>query len=107
MAVMDKEKLEELMKKVAAGEIEPDAAVESLKNLPFEDLGFANIDNHRKIRTGYPEAVFCQGKTVEQVAAIMKKLAEHSENIIGSRASKEQFDAVKALVPDAVSCSLP
>ena len=60
---MDKEYLTNLMRKVAEGNTKPEEAVEILKDLPFEDLGFANIDQHRNLRTGYPEAVFCQGKT--------------------------------------------
>ncbi|WP_312353474.1 nickel pincer cofactor biosynthesis protein LarB [Aminipila sp.] len=98
---MNENYLKELLNKVAKGEVTPDSAVTQLKNLPFEDLGYVNIDHHRGIRTGFPEAVFCQGKTVEQVASIIERLASDNENIIGSRASREQFKAVKELVPDA------
>ena len=69
---MDRAYLTELMNQVAAGEKKPEDAVEILKELPFEDLGFANVDHHRSLRTGYPEAVFCQGKTAPQIAAIME-----------------------------------
>ena len=98
---MDKEYLRELMGEVASGMTKPEEAVEILKDLPFADLGFANIDQHRNLRTGYPEAVFCQGKTPEQIAAIMKELARQNANIIGSRASQEDYEAVKELLPDA------
>lgn len=98
---MDKEYLTYLLRQVAEGELAPEAAVEVLKDLPFEDLGFANIDHHRKLRTGYPEAVFCQGKQPGQIAAIMKELAARNKNIIGTRACREDYEAVKAALPQA------
>lgn len=98
---MDQAYLTYLMEQVASGEISPEKAVEELKDLPFEDLGFANIDHHRNLRTGYPEAVFCQGKKPEQIAAIMKELAEKNKNVIGTRAVKEDYEAVKLVLPKA------
>lgn len=98
---MDQAYLTKLMEQVASGKTTPEAAVERLKDLPFEDLGFANIDHHRNLRTGYPEAVFCQGKKPEQIAAIMKGLAEKSKNVIGTRAVKEDYEAVKQVLPKA------
>lgn len=98
---MDQAYLTYLMEQVASGEISPEKAVEELKDLPFEDLGFANIDHHRNLRTGYPEAVFCQGKKPEQIAAIMKELAEKNKNVIGTRAVKEDYEAVKRVLPKA------
>ena len=98
---MDKAHLTKLMEQVASGETKPEAAVEALKELPFEDLGFANIDHHRKLRTGYPEAVFCQGKTPDQIAAIMKELARVNDNIIGTRATERDFEAVREVLPEA------
>src|SRR5665648_525032 len=99
---MDRRHLEELLQSVASGKLTPDKAYESLKTLPFEDLGFVNLDQHRTIRTGYPEAVFCQGKTSEQITAIIEKLVETNDNVIGSRATKENYEAVHAVVEDAV-----
>ena len=64
-------------------------------------MGFASIDHHRELRTGYPEAVFCQGKKPEQIAAIMKELSDKSRNVIGTRAAKEDFAAVKEVLPEA------
>lgn len=98
---MDQEYLTSLMEQVASGKTSPEAAVEQLKDLPFEDLGFANIDHHRNLRTGYPEAVFCQGKKPEQIAAIMKELAEKNKNVIGTRATKVDYEAVKRVLPKA------
>jgi len=99
---MDKRHLEELLEKVAAGEVNPADAAESLKTLPFEDIDFANIDNHRALRSGYPETVFCQGKTNDQIAQIMKKLSEGNDNVLGTRATPENYEAVKAVLPEAV-----
>ena len=68
---MDREYLMKILNGVAEGNTSPEDAANILKDLPFEDLGYANIDHHRKLRTGYPEAVFCQGKKPQQIAEIM------------------------------------
>jgi len=99
---MDNKHLEQLLEKVAVGEMTAAEAMEALKTLPFEDLDFVNIDNHRSLRTGYPETVFCQGKTDEQIATIMARLAENSDNVIGTRATVDAYQAVKTLLPEAV-----
>jgi len=98
---MDKEYLMNILEGVAQGNTSPQEAADILKDLPFEDLGFANIDHHRKLRTGYPEAVFCQGKKPEQIAEIMKGLAAKNDNVIGTRATEKDFEAVKAVLPEA------
>ncbi len=98
---MDKEYLMEILNGVAEGKTSPDDAADILKDLPFEDLGFANIDHHRKLRTGYPEAVFCQGKKPQQIAEIMKGLADKNANVIGTRATLTDYEAVKAVLPEA------
>lgn len=98
---MDKEYLIRMLNEVAEGKTSPSDAAEILKNLPFEDLGFANIDHHRKLRTGYPEAIFCQGKKPQQIAQIMQGLADKNANVIGTRATAADFKAVKAVLPDA------
>lgn len=98
---MDKAYLMKLLEDVAGGNTSPEDAAEILKDLPFEDLGFANIDHHRKLRTGYPEAVFCQGKKPQQIAEIMKGLADKNANVIGTRATKADFEEVKGVLPEA------
>lgn len=98
---MDREYLLNLLNEVAMGKTNPEDAADVLKDLPFEDLGFANIDHHRKLRTGYPEAVFCQGKKPHQIAEIMKGLAAKNENVIGTRATRKDFEAVKEILPEA------
>ena len=67
----------------------------------FEEMGFAKIDNHRAERRGFPEAIFCEGKTPEQVAQIVQKMNEGKSNILATRADEETFEAVKKLVPEA------
>ena len=98
---MDHSYLQNILNKVALGETKPEAAMELLKNLPYEDLGFANIDQHRNIRTGYPEAIFCQGKTPMQVAAIVERMMKNNYNIMATRASQEVFEMVREVAPDA------
>lgn len=85
-----------LLRDVADGRTTPEDAEKSLQTLPFEDLDFVNIDNHRSLRTGYPEVVFCQGKTTEQVGIIMARLSLSNNAILGTRATREQYNAVCA-----------
>jgi NCAIR mutase (PurE)-related protein len=92
----------QLMEAVQGGEITPDAACDRLKNLPFEDLGYAKVDHHRSIRTGMPEVIYCKGKTADQVAGIFGSLAASGVNVLATRASREQFDAVLKVEPRAV-----
>jgi NCAIR mutase (PurE)-related protein len=99
---VNRSQLHQLMQAVQAGELTPDAACDRLKNLPFEDLGFAKVDHHRSVRTGMPEVIYCKGKTAAQVAAIFASLARSGVNVLATRAAKEQFDAVLAMEPRAV-----
>jgi NCAIR mutase (PurE)-related protein len=73
-----------------------DTALDKLRHLPYEDLGFARIDHHRNVRRGFPETIFCQGKTTEQVAAIFKSLASQGNNVLATRATQIMYDAVLA-----------
>jgi NCAIR mutase (PurE)-related protein len=91
---VDRNTLSELLNKVASGEVLPFEAMERLKILPYEDLDFAKIDLHRELRTGRPEVVFCLGKTPEQVAKIVEKLSETAGQVLGTKASFEQYQAV-------------
>jgi NCAIR mutase (PurE)-related protein len=94
-ASMNSESIRKLFDQVRAGKVSPDDAVQRLRHLPFEDLGFAKIDHHRALRAGMPEVVFGEGKTPEQLAQIFARLAQHEGNILATRASKQQFTAVK------------
>jgi len=91
--------LREMLSRVAAGEMAVDAALQSLAMLPFEDLGFANLDHHRGMRKNFPEVVFCAGKTTGQVATIIKRLAAVNPRVLGTRATREQYLAARRGVP--------
>jgi hypothetical protein len=101
MFPMDEGALRELLEQVRAGELPVGDAVTRLRRLPFEEMGFATVDHHRSIRCGFPEVIFCPGKTVEQVRAIFAKLAEAGDRVLASRASREMYEAVAADFPDA------
>lgn len=98
---MDPASLRRLLEAVRQGDVPVDDALVKIRDLPYEDLGYARLDHHRALRTGYPEAVFCQGKTADQVAAIMARLAERHPRVIGTRADEAAAAATRALVPDA------
>ena len=98
---MDIDYVSSLLKDFKAGGLSLDEALEKLKILPYEDLEFAKLDHHRLLRQGFAEVVFCQGKTVEQVLAIMDRLAEYNRSILATRATPEMYAAVKNAVPDA------
>jgi NCAIR mutase (PurE)-related protein len=98
---MDKERIRSLLKQVQTGELNVDEALDCLRMLPYEDLGFAKIDNHRQLRTGFPEVVYCQGKTPDQVCEIFKRLSSHNRCVFGTRASPEVFEAVAAQISNA------
>lgn len=92
----------EILEKVRSGEISVDTAEKFFRQKPFEDLGFAKLDTHREIRTGFGEVVFCSGKRDAHLKQIFQKLAEKEGNVLGTRASREQFELIRALCPDAV-----
>ena len=83
---MDREKVRALLEDVAGGTLTPEQALARLRSLPYDDLRFARVDLHRSLRHGVPEAVFCAGKTPEQVVAIVERLAEHHDNVLATRA---------------------
>ena len=96
------QRLTELLLQVKDGSLAVSEALETLRKLPYEDLGFARLDHHRGLRLGFPEVVFAQGKTVEQVAVIMARLSEHNDRVLATRASPEAYQAVKARLPEAI-----
>jgi len=98
---MKKEELKMLLNKVKGGELDIDKALSQLEDLPFKDLGFARIDNHRELRTGYPEVVFCSGNTVEQVRDIVAFLNTKNSSVLATRATEEMFNAVHEVCPNA------
>ena len=98
---MDRALIETLLNEVREGRTAVDEAVERLKDLPYEDLGFAKLDHHRELRTGMPEVIFGAGKTVPQVARIFAHMAQAGGNVLATRVSSEMFEAVHAVEPRA------
>lgn len=98
---MDQNHLEKLLLEYKEDKKKLEDILKELKKLPFENLGFARIDHHRALRQGFPEVIFCQGKTAEQVVKIFGSLVSCNRNILGTRASPEIFAAVKSSHPEA------
>jgi pyridinium-3,5-biscarboxylic acid mononucleotide synthase len=96
------ERLRSLLTAVAEGTVDPEEAAHELRDLPFADLGFARVDHHRELRQGACEIVFGQGKTVDQVASIVRQLLEGNQGpVMVTRASVEQIEAIRQLATDA------
>lgn len=93
--------LEQLLGRVATGEVSPAEAAESLSRLPFEDVGFARLDHHRRLRNGFPEVVFGQGKTAEQIVILAEKLHEFGAHALITRVDADKAEAVLAGLPQA------
>lgn len=104
---MQIEKLQAMLAAVADGSLSPEDAIPKLRNLPFEDLGFAKLDHHRTLRKGYPETIFCAGKTADQVVTIAGKMRDHGSNVLGTRCSPEIGAAVAAAYPEAQYHAVP
>lgn len=85
-----------VLQAVKSGELSIKEAEEKLGKLPYDDIGFAKVDNHRKLRTGFPEVIFCQGKTPDQAAKIAQKLSISGSNVLATRAGEEHYEAIRA-----------
>lgn len=98
---MDTNKLKDLLAQVKSGAVEIDDAVNEMRHLPFESLGFATIDHHRAIRVGMPEVIFGKGKTPEEVATIAARLLDRASNVLATRTVPEAFEILRRDHPDA------
>ena len=92
--------LRDLLENIKDNKLSIDDALEKLKNLPYEDIGYANIDHHREIRTGYPEVIYCEGKSDEHILGIIERMMEKGSNILGTRCRKETFEKIKEIYPN-------
>jgi len=92
--IIQTEHLKKLLKEVKTGKLSIEQAVEKLRHLPFEDLGFARVDHHRQLRSGFAEVIYCPGKTNEQIIAIFESLAAKGNNVLATRADEAVFDAL-------------
>jgi len=99
---MNANQLKQLLGEVQKGTLSLEDAVEKLKSLPYRNLGFARIDHHRTLRRGFPEAIFCQGKTAGQVKAIVQEMLPHHVPILATRATPEIAAAIQDIAPQAV-----
>jgi NCAIR mutase (PurE)-related protein len=98
---MHPDQLRTLLEQVRAGSVDIDAALERLRHMPFEDLGFAKVDHHRALRHGIPEVIFGKGKTPEQISGIVHALLERSQNVLVTRAAPEAAERLAREIPDA------
>ncbi|MEE0772998.1 MAG: nickel pincer cofactor biosynthesis protein LarB [Anaerovoracaceae bacterium] len=99
---MQEKDIRRLLEQVKNEDMSIEEAAAVLKELPYKDMGFANVDNHRAIRTGFPEVIFCQGKTPQQIRDIMAELVKKGGRIMGTRATAGDYEAVIEALPDAV-----
>jgi NCAIR mutase (PurE)-related proteins len=100
---MEQDSLRTLLEDLRQGQVSVDQAIDHLKHLPFESIdGFANLDHHRAIRTGFPEVIFAQGKTPDQVAEIFLHLMDHNPQVLATRVSREMYLQIQERLPEAV-----
>lgn len=98
---MKSSEIEALLAKVASGELSVKNASKALETHPFGDLGYAMIDHHRAHRTGHPEVIYCEGKTIEQIVGIVNHMNDHGANILATRASEAVYSAVLEVCQNA------
>ena len=98
---MDQDHLRGLLEQVRAGAVDVDAAMERMRHLPFEDLGFAKVDHHRALRHGIPEVVFGKGKTPDQISAIAASLLDKAQNVLVTRADPPTAERLQREHPQA------
>jgi hypothetical protein len=98
---MNRKQLEKLLQQVKNRKTSPASALAALKDFPCGDLGFAKVDHHRTLRQGFPEVIYCPGKTIPQIIKIMEQMREYKENILATRADKMVFKAVKKKFKEA------
>ncbi len=99
---MQTDNLKQLLESVRSGETSPDDALVRLRDLPYENLGFAQLDHHRALRNGFPEVIYCTGKTTAQILTIAERLAERSHKVLATRVTPEVAAALLSHVPQAV-----
>jgi len=96
---MNPEQIQKLLDDLYKHKLKPAEVLEQLKILPYEDLGFAQVDHHRSLRTGMPEVIYCEGKAPAQISQIIKKLHQSGQNILATRLSKEIYQKIKKNLP--------
>jgi NCAIR mutase (PurE)-related protein len=99
---MDVKRIRELLEDVCARKVTVEEALSKLRSLPYEDLGFARLDSHRSLRRGFPEVVFCEGKSVEQITLIVRRMLAAGGSIVAARANHEAYQAIREVASEAV-----
>ena len=97
---MNKKEIEKILQQSKSGQIEIKEALEKFKHFPYDDLGFVKIDNQRHLRKGFPEVIFCQSKTLEQISKIAKRIKETGGKIVATRATPEVYQEIKKIIPE-------
>lgn len=97
---MNKKEIEKILQQFKSGQIEIEEVLGKLKHFPYDDLGFAKIDNQRHLRKGFPEVIFCQGKTLEQITKITKRIKETGGKIVATRAVPEVYQGIKKVISE-------
>lgn len=95
-------RLRALLEQVQAGATPIEDALMQLRDLPYEDLGFAKLDHHRALRTGHPEVIYCPGKAIEHIIAIADRLRQRAPKVLATRATPEVYEAIRAALPEAI-----
>ncbi|MBI4853430.1 MAG: nickel pincer cofactor biosynthesis protein LarB [Acidobacteria bacterium] len=99
---MDKHKLSEILKAYKADECSLEEVLDKFRTLPYENIGFARVDHHRSIRQGFPEVIFGQGKTSEQISGIVERMLKTDTNVLVTRTNLEAYESVKIIATDAI-----
>lgn len=98
---MNEASLKKLLNNLYKGKIDPDRALNQLKKLPYEDLGFARVDHHRNLRKGFPEVIYCEGKSISQIISIAKEILSLGDALLATRGNKEIFNKIKKIYSEA------
>ncbi|MFQ5456578.1 MAG: nickel pincer cofactor biosynthesis protein LarB [Nitrospirota bacterium] len=99
---MDHDYIKDILRDVKSGGLSIEDAIGVLKDLPYEDIGIASIDHHRHIRQGFPEVIFCEGKSRDEIVEIVKRMVKASANILATRADEETYISIKGIYEKAV-----
>lgn len=97
---MDDKQLQDLIAGIQSGQVSTQAALQRLKKLPFEDLGYAKVDHHRCLRNGVPEVIYCEGKTLDQIKGIVERMIPHHSNILATRANPQVAEGILSVTED-------
>ena len=92
----------EVLNRVKNGEISVEEAEKYFKREPYEELGYAKLDLHREVRSGFPEVIYCSGKPDDYLVSIYQKMYEHNGEVFGTRASRHQYELVKEVIPSII-----